>query len=66
MVVDIIQRERDLRRGIRLEYVTVGWNILERAIANLNGCGSAASARVRGDWWTLQLHRAHAVFAVRA
>jgi divalent metal cation (Fe/Co/Zn/Cd) transporter len=44
MAQDIIQREQDVRRGIRLEYLTVGWNILEGAIAILSGtiAGSVA------------------------
>jgi hypothetical protein len=44
MAMDTIERERDLRRGIRLEYLTVGWNILEGAIAILSGtiAGSVA------------------------
>jgi divalent metal cation (Fe/Co/Zn/Cd) transporter len=44
MAMDIIQREQDVRRGIRLEYLTVGWNILEGAIAILSGtiAGSVA------------------------
>lgn len=38
------QRERGLQRGIRLEYLTVGWNILEGAVAILSGtiAGSVA------------------------
>src|SRR5713226_7831694 len=44
MAMDIVQREQDVRRGIRLEYLTVGWNILEGAIAILSGtiAGSVA------------------------
>lgn len=42
--MDTIQRERNVRRGIRLEYLTVGWNILEGAVAILSGtiAGSVA------------------------
>ncbi len=39
-----MQRERDLQRGIRLEYLTVGWNVLEGSIAIVAGsiAGSVA------------------------
>jgi len=33
MATDALTRQRDLRRGIRLEYLTVGWNLLEGLIA---------------------------------
>lgn len=36
------QRERHLRRGLRLEYLTVGWNILEGLVAV--GAGLAAGS----------------------
>jgi divalent metal cation (Fe/Co/Zn/Cd) transporter len=38
------QRERDVQRGIRLEYLTVGWNVLEGAVAIVAGsiAGSVA------------------------
>jgi hypothetical protein len=44
MVVNVTQRERSLQHGIRLEYLTVGWNILEGAVAILSGmiAGSVA------------------------
>ena len=39
-----VQRERDVQRGIRLEYLTVGWNVLEGAVAIVAGsiAGSVA------------------------
>jgi divalent metal cation (Fe/Co/Zn/Cd) transporter len=39
-----LQRERDVQRGIRLEYLTVGWNVLEGAVAIVAGlmAGSVA------------------------
>jgi divalent metal cation (Fe/Co/Zn/Cd) transporter len=44
MVTDAIQRRRTVKRGIRLEYLTVGWNVLEGAVAVLSGflAGSVA------------------------
>ena len=44
MAMATMQRERDVRRGIHLEYLTVGWNILEGAIAIVSGtiAGSVA------------------------
>jgi len=42
--MDVVQRKRDVQRGIRLEYLTVGWNVLEGAIAIVAGsiAGSVA------------------------
>jgi divalent metal cation (Fe/Co/Zn/Cd) transporter len=44
MPMDVVQRKRDVQRGIRLEYLTVGWNVLEGAIAIVAGsiAGSVA------------------------
>jgi divalent metal cation (Fe/Co/Zn/Cd) transporter len=44
MAMAPVQRERDVQRGIRLEYLTVGWNVLEGAIAIVAGsiAGSVA------------------------
>lgn len=44
MAMISVQRERDVRSGIRLEYLTVGWNVLEGAIAIVAGsiAGSVA------------------------
>jgi len=44
MAMDVVQRKRDVQRGIRLEYLTVGWNVLEGAIAIVAGsiAGSVA------------------------
>src|ERR1700687_2252442 len=44
MAMTSVQRERDVRSGIRLEYLTVGWNVLEGAIAIVAGsiAGSVA------------------------
>ena len=42
--MDALQRQADVQHGIRLEYLTVGWNILEGAVAILSGiiAGSVA------------------------
>ena len=44
MAMTTVQRQRDVQRGIRLEYLTVGWNVLEGAIAIVAGsiAGSVA------------------------
>lgn len=44
MVTSVLERERYLGRGIRLEYLTVGWNVLEGLAAVLSGmiAGSVA------------------------
>jgi divalent metal cation (Fe/Co/Zn/Cd) transporter len=44
MARDAIQRRQNVDRGIRLEYWTVGWNVLEGAVAILSGtiAGSVA------------------------
>ncbi len=46
MATDAIQRRLTVSRGIRLEYLTVGWNILEGAIAVLSGIISGSVALV--------------------
>jgi divalent metal cation (Fe/Co/Zn/Cd) transporter len=44
MASSAIQRERSVARGIRLEYLTIGWNVLECLIAVISGiiAGSVA------------------------
>ncbi len=44
MVAEAIQRRQTITRGIRLESVTVGWNVLEGIVAVLSGllAGSVA------------------------
>ena len=46
MATDAIQRRLTVSRGIRLEYLTVGRNILEGAIAVLSGIISGSVALV--------------------
>lgn len=46
MATDTITRQRDLRRGIRLEYLTVGWNLLEGLIAVASGTVAGSIALV--------------------
>jgi len=68
MVVNVTQRERSLRHGIRLEYLTVGWNILEGAVAILSGmiAGSVAlvgfgiDSAIESSSGTVLLWRLHA------
>src|SRR5882672_1211061 len=68
MAVNVTQRERDLRRGISLEYLTVGWNILEGAVAILSGiiAGSVAlvgfgiDSAIESSSGTVLLWRLHA------
>src|SRR5882724_11598917 len=68
MVVNVTQRERSLRHGIRLEYLTVGWNILEGAVATLSGmiAGSVAlvgfgiDSAIESTSGTVLLWRLHA------
>jgi hypothetical protein len=33
MAIDVNERRYIVARGVRLEYVTVGWNVLEGAVA---------------------------------
>ncbi|MCU1308744.1 MAG: integral rane protein [Acidobacteriaceae bacterium] len=44
MIADAIQRRQTVTRGMRLEYVTVGWNVFEGIVAVLSGllAGSVA------------------------
>jgi divalent metal cation (Fe/Co/Zn/Cd) transporter len=44
VATDALQRTNIVRRGIRLEYITVGWNVVEGAVAVLAGllAGSVA------------------------
>lgn len=46
MTVNVTSRERSLRRGIRLEFLTVGWNILEGVVAILSGAIAGSIALV--------------------
>ncbi|HSE50018.1 MAG TPA: cation transporter [Terriglobales bacterium] len=46
MATDTITRQRDLRRGIRLEYLTVGWNLLEGLVAVASGAVAGSIALV--------------------
>src|SRR5467141_1641464 len=68
MVVNVTQRERSLRHGIRLEYLTVGWNILEGAVAILSGMiagsfalvGFGIDSAIESSSGTVLLWRLHA------
>ena len=42
--MDVIEGQEQVQRGIRLEYLTVGWNVMEGAVAILSGtiAGSVA------------------------
>ena len=46
MVTDTIARAQHLRRGILLEYLTIGWNVIEGTVAVLSGAVSGSIALI--------------------
>ena len=46
MATDVIHRRSLVNRGIRLEYVTVGWNIVEGVVAILSGYAAGSVALI--------------------
>jgi hypothetical protein len=44
--MDVIERQEQVQRGIRLEYLTVGWNVMEGAVAILSGMMAGSVALV--------------------
>jgi len=46
VATDTIMRQRDLRRGIRLEYLTIAWNLVEGAVAVASGAVAGSIALI--------------------
>ncbi len=44
MATDIVDRAQHLQRGIRLEYLTIGWNLVEGVVAVASGAISGSIA----------------------